>query len=329
MAVLTEQDIDLGVLRSKRIGVIGYGAQGHAHALNLADGGYHVTVGLRASSAHRTVAEEAGLDVAPIEDVALHSDVVMMLVPDEVQPAVYAEHVAPRLKPGAYVGFAHGFAVHYGQIRPADDVNVFLVAPNGVGTMVRREFEQGHGVPAAVAVGHDASGDTRAVALAYACAIGCGRAAIVETTFREETESDLFAEQAVLCGGMNALVVAAFDTLVEAGYSEEMAYFCCLHEVKLLADLVHERGIAGTRAAISNTAAYGDLTRGPRVIGPASRRALREMLDEIRGGVFAREWQGEHDAGLARLAELQRVAARHRIEAVGARLRARMPWLQE
>lgn len=327
MNILLESDTQLDLIRAKSIAVLGYGSQGGAQALNLHDSGCRVTVGLRAGSAHADEAQAAGLAVAEIHAAVAAADVVMMLLPDDAQPAVFAADVAPHLRPGAYLGFAHGYAIHYGTIQPTPAINVFLVAPNGVGALVRRQYEAGQGVPCSVAVQQDPAGDTRAVALAYAAALGCGRAGILETTFREETETDLFAEQAVLCGGLHALITAAYETLVDAGYAPEMAYLACSHEVKLLADLVHERGIAGTRAAISTTARYGDLTRGPRIIDEHVRHALRRVLGEIQSGEFAREWNAEVTAGRQQLGTLEAAAAEHPIEPVGQRLRELMPWL--
>ena len=327
MNILRDDDVQPEILRPKRIAIIGYGSQGRAQAHNLRDGGYDVVVGLRPGSALRENAVQAGLTVADIPDAVRRADVAVLLIPDEVQPDAYTHEIAPHLRPGAYLGFAHGFAIHFRRLVPAADVNVFLVAPKGIGPMVRQQFEAGAGVPALVAVHQDPTGDTRAVALAYACAIGCGRAGILETTFREEAETDLFGEQAVLCGGLTELIRAGFETLVEAGYAPELAYFECLHEVKLIADLIHERGIAGMRSAISNTAAYGDLTRGPRVIGPAARQAMRDLLADVQSGAFAAEWTAEHAAGKPTLKALADRDAHHPIEEVGRRLRALLPWL--
>ncbi|MEW6252290.1 MAG: ketol-acid reductoisomerase [Planctomycetota bacterium] len=321
------------LLRGRRIAVVGYGSQGRAQALNLHDSGCDVVVGLRAGSAARAAAD--GLRVADIAkavgstaDGAGAANIVMLLIPDEQQPEAYATLIEPHLRPGAYLGFAHGFAIHFRRLVPGPQINVFMVAPKGIGPMVRRQYEAGGGVPALVAVHQDPSGDTRAVALAYAAAIGCGRAGVFETTFREETETDLFSEQAVLCGGLTALIRAGFETLVAAGYAPEVAYFECLHEVKLIAELIHARGIAGMRAMISNTAKYGDVTRGPRVIGPAVRDAMRAVLDDVRSGRFAEEWMAEYAAGSANLRRLLEQDAAHPIEDVGRRLRALMPWLE-
>jgi ketol-acid reductoisomerase len=327
MDVVYERDVPTGILAHRTIAIIGFGSQGRAQALNLRDSGCAVIVGLRAGSPRRAAAESAGLRVDTPQAATAAADVVMLLAPDEAQPAIFAEQVAPHLRPGSYLGFAHGLAVHYRKIVPAADTNVFLCAPKGIGPMVRQQYVDGAGVAALIAVYQDPAGDTRDVACAYACALGCGRVGILETTFREETETDLFGEQAVLCGGLTELIRAGFETLVEAGYAPEMAYFECLHEVKLIADLVHARGIAGMREAISNTAAFGDVTRGRRVIGPATRTAMREILVEIQSGAFADEWLAEHAAGQPTLRARIAESAAHPIEAAGRPLRALMPWL--
>ncbi len=328
MNVLYERDVRTGVIQSKRIAVIGFGSQGQAQALNLRDSGLDVVVGLRRDSARRPSAAEAGLTVCEPAEAVRHGDVVMLLIPDEVQPQVFAADVQPNLRAGAYLGFAHGFAIHFRKIVPAAGVNVFLVAPKGVGPMVRRHYQAGGGVPALIAVQQDPAGNTREVALAYACALGCGRAGILETTFREETEADLFSEQTVLCGGLAELIRAGFETLVAAGYAPEVAYLECLHEVKLITDLVYEGGLTGMRERISGTAAYGGLTRGPRVVGAGVRQAMQEVLAEIQSGEFAREWLAEHAAGGAHAAALAAREAQHPIEEVGRRLRALMPRLE-
>ena len=327
MQILTDQDTDLDVLRRREIAVIGFGSQGRAQALNLRDSGCRVRIGLRAGSPSRAAAEREGLPVCDVADAARQADVLMLLIPDELQPEVYEQDIRLHARPGMYLGFAHGFAIHYRKLVPAADTNVFLVAPKGIGPMVRQQYESGAGVPALIAVHQDPSGDTRAVALAYAAALGCGRIGILETSFREETETDLFGEQAVLCGGLTELIRAGFETLVGAGYAPELAYFECLHEVKLIADLIHTRGIAGMRAAISSTAAYGDVTRGRRVIGPATRAAMQELLREIQSGAFADEWMRELAAGRAQLRSQAEADAAHPIEEVGQRLRATMAWL--
>jgi ketol-acid reductoisomerase len=325
--VFRDPDIRPASLQSMRIAIVGFGSQGRAQALNLMDSGCQVVVGLRPASASARLAAQDGLQVCEIPAAVRQSGVVALLIPDEVQAAVYTREIAPHLRPGAYLAFAHGFAIHYRTLIPAPHINVFLVAPKGIGPMVRAQFQAGGGVPALIAVHQDPAGDTRDIALAYASALGCGRAAILQTTFREETETDLFGEQAVLCGGLTELIRAGFDTLVSAGYPAELAYFECLHEVKLIADLIHQRGIAGMRAAISNTAAYGDLTRGRRIVGAAARQAMKELLAEIQSGTFAREWLAEQAAGNPHLKALAAQAAAHPTEEVGRRLRALMPWL--
>ncbi len=327
MRVWHDQDVRRDALEGKRVAIIGYGAQGHAHALNLHDSGFDVTVGLRAGSSHWATAAQAGLRVVEVEEAVRCADVVMVLIPDEVQPDVYARQIRPNLRRGAYLAFAHGFAVHFGRIVPPVDCSVFLVAPKGPGRLVRRQYSDGSGVPCLIAVHRDMAGDTRDVALAYASGIGGGRAGILETTFREETETDLFGEQAVLCGGLTELIRAGFETLVDAGYRPEMAYFECLHEVKLITDLIYERGITGMRAAISNTAEYGDLTRGRRVVGEAARSAMKSVLAEIQSGAFAEEWMAEFAAGKKKMCEMATGGAAHEIEQVGRRLRSMMPWL--
>jgi ketol-acid reductoisomerase len=328
MKVLYDADADLRDLREKFIAIIGYGSQGRAHALNLDGSGFNVVVGLRRGSKSGLRVTADGLAVSSIEDAVKRADVVMLLVPDEEQPTVYLRSVAEHLKPGAYLAFAHGFAIHFGTIVPPRSANVFMVAPKAPGPMVRSEYEAGRGVPCLVATHQDPSGDTREVALAYAQAIGGGRAGILETTFREETETDLFGEQAVLCGGLTSLVRIGFETLVEAGYAPEVAYFECLHELKLIVDLIYERGIEGMRERISNTARFGDYTRGTRVVGEASREAMAEVLAQIQDGSFAREWVEEDAAGKPRFQAFKGAAADHRIEEVGATLRSLMPWLR-
>ena len=329
MEALNQQRLDPAALEGRRVAVLGFGAQGRAQALNLRDSGVDLVVGLRADSPHRGECERAGLAVATPDVAAAGCDVCVLLVPDEVQPRLYEAVLAPALKPGSALLFAHGYNIHYRRLAPRADLDVVLVAPLGIGEQVRRQYELGRGVPALLAVHQDATGRAAALAGAYAAANGHARAAVFETTFAEETETDLFAEQAVLCGGLGQLITAGFETLTEAGYPEELAYFCCLHEVKLIADLVQSRGIAGMRRSISSTAAFGDATRGPRVIGPESRRAMREMLAEIRAGRFAVELDREMGAGAPTLAAWREAAEAHPIEAVGARIRALMPWLRQ
>jgi ketol-acid reductoisomerase len=327
MNVYYDKDGDLSLIQGKKVAIIGYGSQGHAHANNLKDSGVDVVVGLRAGSASATKAENAGLTVASIEDAAASADVVMMLTPDEHQVAIYNEKIAPNIKQGATVGFAHGFNIHFELIEPKSDLDVIMIAPKAPGHLVRSTYEKGGGVPSLIAVAQDASGQAKDVALAYAVAIGAGRAGIIETSFRAETETDLFGEQAVLCGGTIELIQACFDTLVEAGYAPEMAYFECLHEVKLIVDLIYEGGIANMRYSISNTAEYGDITRGPRIITDETRAEMRRLLAEIQSGEFAREFISEHQAGSPMLKAGRRLAADSEIEQVGERLRAMMPWI--
>ena len=311
-------------LLSGKAAVIGYGSQGHAHALNLRDSGVEVEVGLREGSGSWASAEAAGLAVATVAEAVRGAQVVSLLVPDQAQPQVYEQEVAPNLAPGAALLFAHGFNVHYGRIRPPAQHDVIMVAPKGPGHIVRRLFEEGFGTPAVVAVAQDASGQAFELALAYGAAIGAARAGMIETTFAEETETDLFGEQAVLCGGVTELVRAGFETLVEAGYQPEVAYYECLHELKLIVDLIWESGLSGMRWSVSDTAEYGDLTRGPRVIDAHVRETMRGLLDDIRTGVFAREWIAEMDAGETRLQELRAQAADQLLERVGPELRALM-----
>ncbi len=324
-----DKDCDLSLIRKKQVAIIGYGSQGHAHANNLKESGVKVVVALRPGSASAAKAGKSGLAVRPVEEAVKEADVVMVLAPDEHQRDVYARQIEPNIRNGAALAFAHGFNIHFQQIVPREDLDVFMVAPKGPGHLVRSTYLQGGGVPSLIAVSQDRSGMARQIALSYAAANGGGRAGIIETTFREETETDLFGEQTVLCGGITALVEAGFETLVEAGYAPEMAYFECLHELKLIVDLMYEGGIADMRYSISNTAEYGDYTRGPRVIGGEARRAMREILQEIQTGQFAREFIMENQAGAAVMKAKRRLTAEHPIEQVGARLRAMMPWLRQ
>lgn len=326
--MLYEKDGDTGLIQGRRVAVLGFGAQGRAQALNLRDSGVGVVVGLRENSPSRTAAESAGLVVATPEVAVIGADAVVMLVPDTVQPAVYRHVIAPHLKPGGALIFAHGYCIHFKQIIPRQDLDILLVAPLGVGEQVRAVYERGGGVPGMIAVKQDASGNGRALALSYAIANGHGRAGIIETDFAEETETDLFAEQAVLCGGLTNLIQAGFDTLVDAGYDPQIAYFCCLHEVKLLADLIHRRGIAGMRESISPIAEYGDYTRGPRVINEHSRAAMREILEDIRSGSFACELAADLSNDQPVMQKGRQAAREHLIETTGKRLREAMPWLK-
>ncbi len=327
MKVYYDKDANVGALRERRVAVIGYGSQGFAQSNNLKDSGVDVTVGLKADSPSRAKAEGAGLRVLPVAQAAAEADIVMMLVPDEVASDVYAREVAESMTPGKYLSFSHGFSIHYGFIKPPEDVNVFMVAPKGPGHLVRSEYVRGAGVPCLLAVNQDPSGDTRELGLAYASAIGGGRAGVIETSFREETETDLFGEQAVLCGGLTALIKAGFETLTEAGYAPEMAYFECLHEMKLIVDLLYEGGISEMRYSISNTAQYGDMTRGPVVVNDETKRRMRHLLAEIQSGAFAREWMRENRNGKERFRALERQTEEHPIEQVGRQLREMMPWL--
>jgi len=327
MKVYYDKDADVNALRNSRIAVIGYGSQGFAQSNNLKDSGCNVTVGLRADSPSRGKVEQAGLRVRSVAEAAAEADIVMMLVPDELAADVYARDVAESMTPGKYLAFSHGFSIHYGFIKPPTDVSVFMVAPKGPGHLVRREYERGAGVPCLLAVHQDPTGQTRQVGLAYASAIGGGRAGIIETNFREETETDLFGEQAVLCGGLTSLIEAGFETLVEAGYAPEMAYFECLHEMKLIVDLMYEGGISEMRYSISNTAQYGDMTRGPRVINDETKNRMRGLLAEIQSGAFAKEWMKQSSNGRPLFRELEAKTKEHQIEQVGSQLRQMMPWL--
>jgi len=327
MNIYYDKDADLSIIRGKRVAILGYGSQGHAHANNLKESGVDVVVGLRPGSASAKKAEGAGLIVQDMPNAVEGADVVMVLVPDEHQAALYRDVIAGRIKQGAALAFAHGFNIHFGQIDPRADLDVIMIAPKGPGHLVRSTYTQGGGVPSLIAVAQDASGQARAIALSYASANGGGRAGVIETNFREETETDLFGEQAVLCGGATALVQAGFDTLVEAGYAPEMAYFECLHELKLIVDLMYEGGIANMRYSISNTAEYGDLTRGPRVITDETRAEMRRILTEIQNGEFAREFILENQAGAATLKAKRRIGREHQIEEVGSRLRSMMSWI--
>jgi ketol-acid reductoisomerase len=327
MKMYYDRDADLHHIHSRKVAIIGYGSQGHAHAHNLHDSGVNVIVGLREGPSWRK-AEQSGLKVMPTIDAVKGADVVMVLAPDEAQAAIYRTDIAPHLKNGAYLAFGHGFNIHFGQIVPSSHVNVFMVAPKGPGHLVRSEFTKGSGVPMLLAIHQDPSGNTRQVGLAYASAIGGGRAGVIETSFREETETDLFGEQAVLCGGLTALIQAGYETLVNAGYSPEMAYFECLHEVKLIVDLIYEGGIANMRYSISTTAKYGDVTRGPRIITDETKKEMKCILEEIQSGRFAKEWVLENQANRPVYNALLAKGEAHAIEEVGGRLRAMMPWLK-
>ena len=326
--MIYDDQADLKLLDGKTVAVIGYGSQGHAHALNLKDSGVDVVVGLRPDSASAAKAREQGLEVLPVVDASSRGDVVMMLVPDELHRQVWDGDVRDGIAEGNLLMFSHGFSIHYGEVSPAAGIDVAMVAPKGPGHLVRRQFEEGSGVPGLIAVEQDASGGARALALAYAKGIGCTRGGVIETTFKDETETDLFGEQAVLCGGASELVQAGFQTLVEAGYDPEMAYFECLHELKLIADLMYEKGLAGMRYSISNTAEYGDYTRGKRVISEDTRAAMREILAEVQSGDFAREWIAENRAGQENFKRMRAEQADTQIEHVGSELRSHMDWIK-
>ncbi len=324
-----DKDADLARLEGKTVAVIGYGSQGHAHALNLHRSGVNVIVGLQKDSISWPKAEGAGLRVVVPSEAARNADIVMLTVPDETAADLYKSEIAPGMRPGKYLAVAHGFNIHFQAIQPDPSINVFMVAPKGPGHTVRANYEQGRGVPSLIAVHQDPSGDTKQIALAYAKGIGAGRAGIIETTFREETETDLFGEQTVLCGGLTALMQAGYETLVEAGYAPEMAYFETIHEVKLIVDLIYEGGVANMRYSVSNTAEYGDFTRGPRVIDAAVKARMKEILGEIQRGEFAREFILENKSGKVAFNAMRRRAAEHPMEDVGARLRGLMPWLKD
>ena len=326
MRVYYDKDADLKKIKGKKVAIVGFGSQGHAHANNLRDSGIEVRVGLRAGGSKKK-AEGAGFTVMAPKDAAAWADIVMILVPDELAADLYREEIAPSMTQGKYLAFAHGFNIHFGQITPPDGVNCFMVAPKAPGHMVRHEFSEGRGVPMLIAVHKDPSGDTTAIALAYGSAIGGGRAGMIETTFREETETDLFGEQAVLCGGVTRLIMAGFDTLVEAGYPPELAYFECLHELKLIVDLIYEGGISTMRYSVSNTAQYGDLTRGPRIINDDTREEMRYILEEIQSGEFAKEWILENKVNRPVFNALTKRDEEHLIEQVGKELRGMMSWL--
>jgi len=327
MTVYYDDDADLSIIQGKKVTILGYGSQGHAHALNLKESGVNVTIGLRKGSSSCAKAENAGLKVAEIADAVKDADVVMVLLPDENQAQVYRETIAPNIKQGAALAFAHGFNIHFQTIHPRGDLDVIMIAPKGPGHLVRHTFTEGGGVPSLIAVDQDVSGNAKALALSYASGIGAGRAGVIETNFRDETETDLFGEQAVLCGGLTALITAGFETLTEAGYPPEMAYFECLHEVKLIVDLIYEGGIANMRYSISNTAEYGDLTRGPRVVNEETKAEMRRILKEIQSGEFAREFVEECNSGKISMNAKRRLAAEHQIEQVGDQLRSMMSWI--
>jgi ketol-acid reductoisomerase len=327
--IFYDTDANPDALRGKTIAVIGYGSQGHAHALNLKESGHDVIVGLRPDSASRAAAEDAGLEVLDTADAASRGDVVMVLLPDEKQGEIWESEIRDGIAPGDLLMFSHGFSVHFGEIEPPGGVDVGMVAPKGPGHLVRRQYQDGQGVPCLMAIHQDETGNARELVLAYASGIGGGRAGVIETSFKDECETDLFGEQSVLCGGATELVRAGFETLVEAGYDPRLAYFETLHELKLIVDLMYEKGIQGMRYSISNTAEYGDMTRGPKVIGPEVREAMKKVLADIQSGEFAKEWIAENRAGAENFNRLRDDAAGHEIETVGKDLRSMMPWIDQ
>ncbi|WP_326569139.1 ketol-acid reductoisomerase [Amycolatopsis rhabdoformis] len=325
--IFYDDDADLSIIQGRKVAVIGYGSQGHAHSLSLRDSGVDVRIGLQEGSKSRAKAEEQGLRVLSVAEAAAEADLIMILAPDTKQRFIYEEHIAPNLKDGDAIFFGHGFNIRYDLIKPPANVDVAMVAPKGPGHLVRRQFVDGKGVPCLIAVEQDASGNAQALALSYAAAIGGARAGVIKTTFTEETETDLFGEQAVLCGGASALVQTGFEVLTEAGYAPEIAYFEVLHELKLIVDLMYEGGIARQRYSISDTAEYGDLTRGPRVISPAVKQEMQKILGEIQDGTFAREWVAEDEAGRPNFIKLEEQGNQHPIEETGKKLRALMSWV--
>ncbi|MEA2781426.1 MAG: ketol-acid reductoisomerase [Rhodospirillaceae bacterium] len=328
MRVYYDRDADVNLIKGKKIAVVGYGSQGHAHALNLKDSGVKdVRVALREGSPSAKKAENAGLTVMSPKEAAKWADVVMVLTPDELQAKLYAEDLGPNMKQGAAIAFAHGLSIHFKLIEPRPDLDVFMVAPKGPGHTVRSEYVRGGGVPCLVAVAQNASNNALEIGISYASAIGGGRSGVIETSFREECETDLFGEQVVLCGGLTSLIQAGYETLVDAGYAPEMAYFECLHEVKLIVDLIYEGGIANMRYSISNTAEYGDYTRGPRIVTEETKAEMKRVLEDIQSGRFARDWVQENLAGQPSFKAMRRRSAEHPIEEVGARLRGMMPWI--
>jgi ketol-acid reductoisomerase len=329
MNIYYDKDADLSIVLGKKITIVGYGSQGHAHANNLKDSGADVTVGLRPGSASHAKASNAGIKAMAIDEAVASADIVMMLAPDEHQAALYRDVIGPNIKEGAALAFAHGFNIHFEQIQPRADLDVIMIAPKGPGHLVRSTYVGGGGTPCLIAIAQDASGQAKDIALSYASGIGGGRAGVIETSFKEETESDLFGEQVVLCGGLTALIQAGYETLVDAGYAPEMAYFECLHEVKLIVDLIYEGGIANMRYSVSNTAEYGDLTRGPRIITDETRAEMRRILADIQSGAFAKEFILENQAGAPTIKALRRISREHSVEKVGQRLRDMMPWIKE
>ncbi len=329
MKIYYDKDADLSLIKRKHVAIIGYGSQGHAHANNLKDSGAKVTVGLRKDGVSWNKAKKAGIAVKEVGEAVKGADLVMILLPDEHHADVYRDEIEPNIKKGATLAFAHGFNIHFKQIEPRADLDVIMIAPKGPGHLVRSTYTQGGGVPSLIAVFQNPSKKARDIALSYAAAIGAARAGVIETSFREECETDLFGEQVVLCGGLSALIQAGFETLVDAGYAPEMAYFECLHEVKLIVDLIYEGGIANMRYSVSNTAEYGDFTRGPRIVTDETRAEMRRILTEIQTGQFAKEFILENKAGAPTLKALRRIGQAHQVETVGAKLRDMMPWIKK
>ena len=330
MRVYYDRDADVNLIKNKKIAIAGYGSQGHAHALNLRDSGVKdISIILRSGSGSTVKAEKDGFEVKTAEEAAQVSDVIMILTPDEGQSSLYKQHLHGQMKEGAAIAFAHGLNIHFGLIEPRSDIDVFMIAPKGPGHTVRSEYQRGAGVPSLIAVDQDSSGNTQEIALSYAACLGAGRAGIVETTFKEECETDLFGEQAVLCGGLTHLIMAGYETLVEAGYAPEMAYFECCHEVKLIVDLIYEGGIANMRYSVSNTAEYGDYLTGPRIIDHKTKKRMKEVLEDIQSGNFVKQWMLENQAGQPNFKAQRRRSAEHGVEMVGEKLRAMMPWIAE
>ena len=327
MNIYYDKDADLSIIKSKKVAIIGYGSQGHAHANNLKESGVDVVIGLHDGSKSADKARNSGFEVLSVAEATKISDLVMLLIPDENQADVYSEDIELNLKKGASLGFAHGFNIHFETIKPNNDTNIIMIAPKGPGHLVRSTYTEGGGVPTLIAVNQDPSGNSKELALSYASANGGGKAGVIETTFKEETETDLFGEQAVLCGGATSLVLAGFETLVEAGYKPEMAYFECLHELKLIVDLMYEGGIANMRYSISNTAEYGDLTRGPRIVNGTTKDEMKKILAEIQSGKFAKEYIDEYKAGNSNFDKMRSDGEKHAIESVGEELRSMMPWI--
>ena len=327
MNIYYDKDADLSIIKNTKVAIIGYGSQGHAHANNLKDSGVDVVIGLHEKSKSIEKAKSSGFDVMSVAEATKSSDLIMVLIPDENQADVYAADIFPNLKKGSSLGFAHGFNIHFKTIQPETDINIIMIAPKGPGHLVRSTYTEGGGVPTLIAVEQDPSGNSKDLALSYASANGGGKAGVIETTFKEETETDLFGEQAVLCGGATSLVLAGFETLVEAGYKPEMAYFECLHELKLIVDLMYEGGVANMRYSISNTAEYGDLTRGPRIVNGSTKDEMRKILAEIQSGEFAKEYIDEYKAGNSNFDSMRKDGEKHPIETVGAKLRSMMPWI--